>query len=493
MTNNLVAGNWASTNGDGLLFSGSSPSDFCGTLVYNTIADNQTLGETGEGIVIDGYAELVMTDTIISGHGGYGLVVNSNAKADLEATLWYSNSDNITGTGTVTTGTVDLEGDPAFANPTKWDYHLKVGSVAIDQGLDAGIYVDLDGAPRPALGGFDIGAYEFPYGVSLTPDRMGYGDPGDVVTCTHTLTNEGDVTDTYTLSHGSDLGWAVTYAGPVTLATGVTQTVVLSVQVPGDALSGTIETTIVTATSHGGPSAVASVTDGTTVLRVVGAGLGVDGAQMAAPREVVTYTHTLANTGNSTDTFSLQVDSSQGWAAVEPGPHVLSAWATQALVVTLQTPGDALSGTVETTVVTATSGADPAKKAAVMDETTVLRVVGVGLTPGRAATAAPREVVTYTHALTNTGNWTDTLMVKAASSQGWAVVGAGAFPLAPGLAASLVVTISVPVTATDGTVDTTIVTATSSADTIEYAMVTNTTTVKLAVFKVYLPVVLKNQ
>ncbi len=52
-------------------------------------------------------------------------------------------------------------GDPCFVDPAHDDYHLAFGSAAIDRGIDAGIYGDLDGHPRPIGLGFDIGAYEY--------------------------------------------------------------------------------------------------------------------------------------------------------------------------------------------------------------------------------------------------------------------------------------------------------------------------------------------
>jgi len=36
-------------------------------------------------------------------------------------------------------------------------FHIFVGSDAIDAGVDAGVYFDIDGDPRPLGHGFDIG------------------------------------------------------------------------------------------------------------------------------------------------------------------------------------------------------------------------------------------------------------------------------------------------------------------------------------------------
>jgi hypothetical protein len=52
--------------------------------------------------------------------------------------------------------------DPLFVNPALGDYHLGVGSPAINKGKDLGVLTDLDGQPRDATP--DIGAYEFQAG-----------------------------------------------------------------------------------------------------------------------------------------------------------------------------------------------------------------------------------------------------------------------------------------------------------------------------------------
>jgi hypothetical protein len=74
-------------------------------------------------------------------------------------------------TGT-TKGTNAFLGDPAFTNPDALDFHLRVGSPAIDTGLVSSVYaafqsrygltasVDFDGVSRPVRGGWDIGALE---------------------------------------------------------------------------------------------------------------------------------------------------------------------------------------------------------------------------------------------------------------------------------------------------------------------------------------------
>ena len=59
-------------------------------------------------------------------------------------------------------GVRPVVGDPLFVNPSLVDFHLKPDSPAIDKGapIDAPGY-DLEGDPRPAGSGYDIGIDEY--------------------------------------------------------------------------------------------------------------------------------------------------------------------------------------------------------------------------------------------------------------------------------------------------------------------------------------------
>ncbi|MCA9431070.1 MAG: hypothetical protein KC940_11235, partial [Candidatus Omnitrophica bacterium] len=59
-------------------------------------------------------------------------------------------------------GEGNIDADAMFVDPEIGDYELERGSPCIDSGTDTGLITDLDGNPRP-IGGYDMGAYEFPY------------------------------------------------------------------------------------------------------------------------------------------------------------------------------------------------------------------------------------------------------------------------------------------------------------------------------------------
>jgi len=199
LTNNLVADNYSPQEGSGLWFDGTATYPAFGRLRHNTIADNHGCNQ---GLRARGYTTLVMTDTIVAGHHGSSVVAIEAASSQtlvmLEGTLWYSNTTDTGGPGTILIGTVNVYGDPAFADPTVWDYHLTAGSAAIDQGVDAGVTIDIDGQPRPNpdTGIPDLGADEYWPALGLTVTKTAEdlnGPPlhmGDLIRYDITGTNQ---------------------------------------------------------------------------------------------------------------------------------------------------------------------------------------------------------------------------------------------------------------------------------------------------------------
>ncbi len=159
LTNNLVAGNQASSSGSGLKIRGTSLNPASSVfLLHNTVADNTG---AGQGLYVGSYITAILTNTIFAGQA-QGIYVESGSVASLEATLWHNNGVNTDGPGAVTTGTINIYGDPSFVNPANRDYHLGTGSAAIDKGIEIGVTDDLDGDNRPYAASIipDIGADE---------------------------------------------------------------------------------------------------------------------------------------------------------------------------------------------------------------------------------------------------------------------------------------------------------------------------------------------
>ncbi len=107
----------------------------------------------------------------------------------------------------------------------------------------------------------------------LSPGYSQTVPSGNVVTFTHVLTNVSDITDSFVLTTTSAQGWPVELHGPtealtlpVQLEAGFTATILLQVAVPSGIISGTFDTTILTATSQTSPTLTSESID-TTIIQ----------------------------------------------------------------------------------------------------------------------------------------------------------------------------------------------------------------------------------
>lgn len=156
IVNTLFADNTTDGNGADLWLHAGE-----GTSLLNVTVASASLNPK-QGIYIFGGVTGI-TNTIISNHA-VGLERENSYYASVvfeDYNLFSGNTQNLS--GTISSGTHHPAGSPNFVDPAHNDYHLGFGSAAIDTGVNVGISTDLDGNPRPAKLGFDIGAYENQY------------------------------------------------------------------------------------------------------------------------------------------------------------------------------------------------------------------------------------------------------------------------------------------------------------------------------------------
>jgi parallel beta-helix repeat protein len=130
-------------------------------MLHTTLSSNA--GGDGCGVWV-GEATLVMTNTILVDHTVGISAAAPVANVILESTLWgsgeWANDTDWAGPGSVSVGNENLWAEPGFVDPDNGNYHLAGNSPAIDQGIDASVGIDMDGHPRPAGLGPDLGADE---------------------------------------------------------------------------------------------------------------------------------------------------------------------------------------------------------------------------------------------------------------------------------------------------------------------------------------------
>jgi hypothetical protein len=165
MTNNVVAQNLG-----GVYVRGSAAFPFVGELAHNTIAQNVT-----NGVYVGWWygaesTSLTMTNNIIVSHTT-GVYVYDDPTNQVTAThtLLFGNATD-SGGGTVLSTNEITGSAPRFVDPPGRDYHILVGSPAIDAGTPVPwLQTDIDGNPRPIGARYDIGADEFPWRVTHLP------------------------------------------------------------------------------------------------------------------------------------------------------------------------------------------------------------------------------------------------------------------------------------------------------------------------------------
>ncbi len=245
LANNVIADNEAQSLGSGLYFYQTAP-----LLVHNTIAHNQ--GGEGYGLRVTHNSTVVLSDTILVSHT-VGVYAEDTSTALLEGTLW-GNATEWGGPGTVVTGTVNAWGTPAFVDPDGGDYHLGLGSAAVDAGIDAGLDHDLDGQPRPIGAAPDLGADEYPAGLVVAKQASAAAvQPGQQITYTLQLTNNGllalDATVVDALPGPVTPTGVLTWTFPITPGAAWTAEVVVAVEA---GYSGPLTNSVAATTAQGG-------------------------------------------------------------------------------------------------------------------------------------------------------------------------------------------------------------------------------------------------
>jgi predicted outer membrane repeat protein len=249
MQNNLLHGNTVVT-------AGGAAYVYSGTVILqnNTFHDNQAGGDGGAVYV--GAGNLTVTSTIFANNvSGGGAIHGSPATASMAYNLYYNNTVSDTG-GTLPAPSTppDVRANPQFVGPgsTPPNLHLQKTSPAREAGDPATntSLIPYDHENNPRMLGYlvDIGAYEYVIepGVELEPDHDTLTSQGVTIIYTHTLTNTGDLTDTFDLAYSSSQGWGVLLtSSPITLPPDITATVEVSVVVPPEGVGGLVDLTVV--------------------------------------------------------------------------------------------------------------------------------------------------------------------------------------------------------------------------------------------------------
>jgi uncharacterized repeat protein (TIGR01451 family) len=183
--------------------------------------------------------------------------------------------------------------------------------------------------------------------VDIAPDRAGTGTAGGTVRYQHTVTNTGNVDDTFLLSAVSSNGWSYAFfdlannpIAAVNLVAGASQDVVVQISIPGGVPNGTIETGMVSVTGSG-TGATDTVTDVTTIVAgnlVLVKSVNPAGAQL--PGTELTYRTDYSNVGTADLTAIVIYDAIPAWTQYRVGSAVIGTLAAGITGITIEFSDD---------------------------------------------------------------------------------------------------------------------------------------------------------
>lgn len=258
--------------------------------------------------------------------------------------------------------------------------------------------------------------------ISISPSYQ-ENLPGENMTYIVTVTNTGDVVDNYDVTVSYPEGWQVIYWFNFTdIPPSSSAQSELIVIIPENAIPGTSENITVTAVSESDNT----ITDNDTCIANVKIVRGVEVSispenRIGLPGENLTYTVTIANTGNVLDNYALENIDTMGWGlSLSESLLEVENGTSQNVMLTVAIPVNAIGRTLNNITVIATSQ----ENENVLDSTSCLARVKVVV--GVDALIEPSwqryfigENLSYTVTVFNTGNVPDNYTLSIEDNAGW--------------------------------------------------------------------------
>ena len=183
--------------------------------------------------------------------------------------------------------------------------------------------------------------------VTIMPDRNGTGTAGGTIRYQHTVTNMGNIDDTFLLSFASSNTWSYTFfnlannpIASVTLAAGISGDIIVQVYIPGGVAMGTVETGTVTVTGSG-----TGATDFATDITTIVAGnliltKSVNPAGNQVPGTELVYRTDYSNAGTGVLDTIVLYDLIPAWTQYRVGSAVSGTLGTGITAITIEFSDD---------------------------------------------------------------------------------------------------------------------------------------------------------
>jgi len=243
---------------------------------------------------------------------------------------------------------------------------------------------------------------------------------GGTLTYTVTVKNTGNVQENFQLMRGDNSGWALALDNTWLLVPkGENRTTRLIVNIPSNAMGCTWDNIWVKATSKDN----AEVFDNKSCLAHVRVVRGVDVSispdyRSGLPGATLTYTVTVANTGNAEDTYNLTASDDAGWSpSVSPTSLMVPPWENRSATLNVTVSENALGCTQDNITVTA-AGLGAENSAACIAHATIVRRVEVSISPSYQENL-PGGSLNYVVTVKNAGSIPDTYNLNATDNSDW--------------------------------------------------------------------------
>jgi uncharacterized repeat protein (TIGR01451 family) len=193
--------------------------------------------------------------------------------------------------------------------------------------------------------------------VSIAPSHQ-ENVPGENLTFTVTVINNGNVRDNFLLNASDNKNWGLSLSAPWVgwIENGTSENVLLRVRIPDNALESTIDNIKVKATSAENENVYSESSCSGTSLKAAGrVEVTISpNERKGAPGEKLSFTVTVKNTGGVDDNYNLIVSDDAGWGATLSASTVtISVGGSHNVIASVTVPTDAVEG--ESTVITVTA------------------------------------------------------------------------------------------------------------------------------------------
>ncbi len=280
------------------------------------------------------------------------------------------------------------------------------------------------------------------------------GFPGDTITFSVKVRNDGNSTDIYRMSTQSMKNWETIDDNMVFTSPGFISEVSFSVIIPEaidatyDVLDYTLASIVDPSKTYSGKVILTSSQQEIFIMSV----LSEPDDQHATPGSTARYTMTVRNDGNAADLYSLVTTSASGWMTTDSSAISNEPGETIKIYFDVEVPAEATNGMVDDVFFRLVSINDETQflegyvYTTVDDNANV--VLNAFLSPVEQS-AYPGDIVRFTIGATNEGNSTDIYKLTSSSSLGWLTVNTDSTFISPGDTQYVSFDVYVPVNAGD--------------------------------------------